>query len=126
VPFASIDNRRDLVGVQNLVSLIERCLSHPAAVRQVFLASDGQPLSTPELYRIIATALGRPARMIPVPVGVMRAFARPFGFGSEVDRLTQSLQLDIGKTRQLLGWVPPVPAAEGIAAMARAYAAGTS
>jgi nucleoside-diphosphate-sugar epimerase len=125
VPFAGIDNRRDLVGVANLASLIERCVSHPAAAGQVFLASDGQALSTPQLYRTIAVAMGRPARMVNVPVGLMRAMAGPIGFSGEVDRLTQSLELDITKTRDLLGWQPPVSAAVGIAEMARAYRAGT-
>ena len=124
VPFGAIDNRRDLVGVENLASLIARCLTHPAAPRQVFLAADGEPLSTPQLYRVIAGAIQRPARMINVPVSWMRAVARPLGLAGEVDRLTQSLRLDIGKTQSLLGWEPPVAARIGIAEMARASLQG--
>jgi nucleoside-diphosphate-sugar epimerase len=120
VPFAGIDNRRDFVGVLNLASLIERCVCHPAAARQVFLVSDGEALSTPELYRTIAAAMDRPARMVKLPVALMRVLARSIGASGEIDRLTQSLELDIAKTRELLGWQPPVPAAAGIAAMARA------
>lgn len=126
VPFAGIDNRRDLVGVANLASLIERCVSHPSAARQVFLASDGEALSTPQIYRTIAKALGRPARMVNVPVGLMRAMAGPIGLSGEIDRLTQSLELDITKTRDLLGWQPPVSAVDGITEMARASLAGAS
>jgi nucleoside-diphosphate-sugar epimerase len=124
VPFGAIDNRRDLVGVANLASLIERCVLHPAAPGAVFLAADGEPLSTPQLYRTIAEALGRPSRMIHVPVALMRAVARPLGFGAELDRLTQSLELDAAKTRERLDWQPPYSATAGISAMARAYAAG--
>ncbi len=120
VPFGAIDNRRDLVGVANLASLIERCVLHPAAPG----AADGEPLSTPQLYRTIAEALGRPSRMIHVPVALMRAVARPLGFGAELDRLTQSLELDAAKTRERLDWQPPYSATAGISAMARAYAAG--
>ena len=123
VPFGAIDNRRDLVGVGNLANLIERCVWHPAAKGEVFLAADGEPLSTPELFRTIAEALGRPARMIHVPVALMRAVARPLGFGAEFDRLTQSLEVDAAKTRQQLDWRPPVTARDGITAMARAFAA---
>jgi nucleoside-diphosphate-sugar epimerase len=124
VPFGSIHNRRDLVGVANLASLVERCLTHPAAPGEVFLVSDGEPLSTPELYRMICDALGRPARIYRMPIGVMRALARPVGMSGEVDRLTQSLEVDITKTRELLGWNPPVGVATGIAEMARAFRAG--
>ena len=126
VPLGGISNRRDLVGVQNLANLIERCIWHPGAAGQVFLASDGEALSTPELYRLIAEALGRPARMFRVPVALVRALARPLGFGAEIDRLTQSLELDITKTRELLGWEPSVSAADGIADMARAFVGSTS
>jgi nucleoside-diphosphate-sugar epimerase len=125
VPFAGIDNRRDLVGVVNLANLIERCVNHPAAAGQVFLASDGEALSTPQLYLAIAAAMGRPARMVKVPVNLMRALARSIGLSGEIDRLTESLELDVTKTRDLLGWQPPVSAAVGIAEMARAYRAGT-
>jgi nucleoside-diphosphate-sugar epimerase len=126
VPFAGIDNRRDLVGVSNLASLIERCVSHPAAAGQVFLVSDGEALSTPELYQTIAAGMGRPARMVKVPVTLLRALASSIGASGEVDRLTQSLELDIAKTRELLAWHPPVSAAAGIAAMARSSRAGAA
>lgn len=122
VPLAGISNRRDLVGVKNLADLIERCVWHPAAAGQVFLASDGQALSTPELFRLIAEALDRPVRMMKIPVALMRALAAPLRLGAEIDRLTQSLELDITKTRELLGWKPPVSAAAGIADMAHAFA----
>jgi nucleoside-diphosphate-sugar epimerase len=123
VPLAAIENRRDLIGVENLADLIERCLWHPAAAGQVFLAADGEPLSTPQIYRVIAAALGRPARMVRMPVPLMRAAARVVGFGAEIDRLTQSLEVDIGKTRALLGWEPPRTTVEGLTAMARAHGA---
>jgi nucleoside-diphosphate-sugar epimerase len=123
VPLGSIDNRRDLVGVDNLANLIECCLWHPAAAGRVFLAADGESVSTSRLYRIISSALGRPARMFHVPAGLMRALARPFGLSGEINRLTQSLELDITPTRELLGWTPPLRAEEGLAAMARASAA---
>ena len=126
VPFAGISNRRDFVGVKNLADLIERCVWHPAAAGQVFLASDGQALSTPELFRLIAEALERPARMVKIPVALMRALAAPLRFGAEIDRLTQSLELDITKTCELLDWEPAVSAAAGIADMARAFASRTS
>jgi UDP-glucose 4-epimerase len=64
--------------------------------------------------------------MIHVPAALMRAVARPLGFGAELDRLTQSLELDATKTRERLEWRPPFSAKAGISAMARAYAAGIS
>jgi nucleoside-diphosphate-sugar epimerase len=123
VPFAGIRNSRDLLGLVNLSNLIERCLWHAAAPGNVFLASDGQPLSTARLFEIIAGEMGRPARMLDVPPGVLRAVATPLGLGPEMDRLTQSLEVDISRTRTLLGWAPPEPVESGIATMARAFLA---
>ncbi len=121
LPLAAILNRRDILGVRNLASLIDRCLSHPDAPHRVFLAADGEPLSTPQLYRLIAESLGCRARLVHVPVGLLGACARSTGLSREFDRLTQSLEVDIGKTRELLGWTPPISAALGLAEMATAF-----
>lgn len=107
LPLASIRNRRSLVGVDNLADLIVVCMEHPAAASETFLVSDGEDLSTPDLVRRLATAAGRPARLIPMPVWVLRAVASLLGRSRAVDRLTGSLTVDISKARRLLGWVPP-------------------
>lgn len=126
VPFGGVDNRRDLVGVANLADLIERCTWHPAAARQTFLVSDGEALSTERLYRVIAESLCRKARVFRVPVSLMRSLVRPIGLVAEIDRLTQSLEVDTSQTRDRLQWSPPVGAIAGITEMARAFAAGRS
>ena len=122
VPFGSLRNRRDLVGVCNLANLIERCLWHSAPVGKVLLASDGQPLSTPELFRLVAEAVGRSARIFRFPVGLLMAGAKPLGFGAEIERLTQSLEVDISTTREVLGWSPSMSVFSGVSAMARSFA----
>lgn len=121
MPFGSIRNRRDLVGVENLVDLLAVSLSHPAAAGRTFLVSDDHALSTPELYGAIAAAMNRPARMLPVPVAALRALGALAGLRDEVERLTGSLQVDITETKRVLGWAPPRTVEEGLAAMVRAY-----
>jgi nucleoside-diphosphate-sugar epimerase len=107
-------NRRSLVGVDNLVDLLITCVSHPAAAGQVFLASDGEDLSTADLLKRIGIALGRPARLLPVPEAWLRIAARLIGRPGIAQRLCGSLQLDIGHTCQTLGWSPPVTVDEGL------------
>jgi UDP-glucose 4-epimerase len=106
LPFASVQNRRTLVGLTNLVDLLRVCLVHPAAAGQIFLAADGQSLSTPELMRCIGEALGRPARLFPVPVAMLRTAARLFGKAAECGRLCGSLEVDGSAAERLLGWRP--------------------
>lgn len=114
LPLGCIHNQRSLVGIDNLVDLIIRCIDHPAAANQVFLAGDGEDLSTTELLRGVARAMGKPARLIPVPAGMLRLGATMLGKKSMAQRLLGSLQVDISKTRELLDWKPPYTVEEGL------------
>lgn len=108
------ENRRSLVFLDNLIDLIVTCIDHPAAANQTFLISDDEDLSTAALLRRMATALGQPARLIPVPERLIVLAAKLIGRPGIVQRLCGSLQVDISKTKQLLGWVPPVSMDEGL------------
>jgi len=114
LPLGAINNKRSLVSLDNLVDLIVTCLSHPAAANQTFLVSDGEDLSTTELLRRTALAMGCKARLIPVPAFIMQAGARLLGKGDVAQRLYGSLQVDISKTRSLLGWNPPITVDQGL------------
>lgn len=108
LPLGAINNKRSLVAIENLVSLLLTCAHHTAAANQTFLVSDGEDLSTPALLRRLAAALGRPAKLFPVPTALLHASARALGQTDVAQRLGESLQVDISKTRELLGWAPPV------------------
>jgi nucleoside-diphosphate-sugar epimerase len=115
LPFGRVTgNRRSMVGIDNLVDLIVTLLTHEKAPGQIFFASDGHDVSTRELLTMLATAMGRKARLLPVPVGLMRAAAKAAGKGATANRVLGSLQVDIAKTRDLLGWTPPVSMEEGL------------
>jgi UDP-glucose 4-epimerase len=121
LPLGAIHNVRSLVALDNLVDLIVTCIDHPAAANQVFLVSDGEDLSTTELLRRMGRALGRPARLLPIPGGVLRFVARLIGRADIAQRLCASLQVDISKTRKLLGWSPPVGVDEALSKTARYF-----
>jgi UDP-glucose 4-epimerase len=121
VPLGSLENRRSLVALDNLVDLIKTCCVHPAAANQVFLVSDGEDVSVTELLRRIGVALQRPARFLPVPPGLVRALAALTGKHGQVARLSGSLQVDIDKTRKLLGWSPVVSMEVALQETARHY-----
>ena len=72
LPLGAIHNQRSLVALGKLVDLIVTCLIHPAAANQTFLVSDGEDVSTTELLRRMGRAMGRPARLIPVPVSWLK------------------------------------------------------
>lgn len=114
LPLGAIHNKRSLVGIDNLVDLIIRCIDHPAAANQVFLAGDGEDLSTTELLRGVGKAMGKPARLIPVPAGLLQFGAALLGKKAMAQRLLGSLQVDISKTCELLDWKPPYTVEEAL------------
>lgn len=107
LPLGAIRNQRSFVALENLIDLIITCIEHPGAANQVFLASDGYDMSTTQLLKQLGEALGRPARLIPVPVSILVRAASLLGRRSAAQRLCGSLQVDIRKSRDLLGWSPP-------------------
>lgn len=121
LPLGAIHNKRSLVALDNLVDLIITCLDHPAAANQTFLAGDGEDLSTTELLRRMGFALGRPARLIPVPTSLLKAGAALLGRRDMAQRLCGSLQVDISKTRTMLGWNPPLSVDEGLRRTAQGF-----
>ena len=122
LPLAAVtDNRRSLVALDNLVDLIVTCLHHPAAANQTFLAGDGEDLSTADLLRRMGLAMGHPARLLNVPPAMLKLGAAIVNKQDIYQRLCGSLQLDISKTKQLLGWAPPVAVDEGLRRAAEGY-----
>ncbi len=115
---AVTQNRRSLLALGNLVNLIGTCIDHPKAANQVFLASDGEDVSTAQLLRRLGQAIGRPARLFPIPPQVLDLGARALGKRAVAQRLLGSLQVDISKTRELLGWRPPLSVDQGLAELA--------
>jgi nucleoside-diphosphate-sugar epimerase len=121
LPLGAVENRRSLVALANLVDLITTCIDHPAAANQVFLASDDDDLSTTALLRRLATALGKPARLIPVPPSLLELGASLLGKGGVAQRLLSNLQVDIAKTKERLGWQPPVSVDRALELTARDF-----
>ena len=121
LPLGAIHNRRSLVALDNLIDLIGTCIHHPAAANQIFLASDGEDLSTTELLQRMAAALGKKTWLIPVPESILIWGASLLGKQAMAQRLCGSLQVDISKTRDLLGWKPPVSVDEALRKTAQYY-----
>lgn len=121
LPFGAVDNLRSLVALDNLIDLLALCGKHPAAAGQIFLVSDGDDVSTPTLLHRIAAALGRKARLLPVPVPLLRGAARLLGKAGAAQSLCGSLQASITKTRQLMHWSPALGMEAALAITARQY-----
>jgi nucleoside-diphosphate-sugar epimerase len=114
LPFGAVKNKRSLVYVENLVSLILCCIKNPLAGNQIFLVSDGFDLSTSELIRKCARALEVGSWLIPFPQCLVEFFSTILAKRTAAQRLYGNLQVDITKARDLLGWQPPFTVEEGL------------
>lgn len=114
LPLGNIGNRRSMVALDNLVDLLATCVVHSAAAGQTFLVSDGEDVSTTELLRRTAIAMGKPAHLLPIPEVFLRLGATLLGKRELAQRLCGSLQVDIEKTHRLLNWQPPLTLDQGL------------
>ncbi len=107
LPVAKIKNKRSLIGLGNLTNFLILCLQHPAAAGEIFLVSDQEDLSTPELVQRIGGLLGRSGRLLPIPYQAMSILASLLGKKESFQKLCHSLQVNVGKANELLRWQPP-------------------
>jgi len=114
LPLGSVNNKRSYIAIDNLISFIITCIDHPLAANETFLVADGEDLSTSDLLRKVASAMGRPAHLLPVPEKLLRLGALVLGKQDMARSLLGSLQIDISKAKQILSWQPSVSVDEGL------------
>jgi nucleoside-diphosphate-sugar epimerase len=124
LPLASIENRRSLVGLANLVDFIEICMSHKRAPEQAWFVADDEVVSTPKLLRRIATHMNRPSRLMSFPPEWLPKLARLVNKRAEVSRLCESLQVDVSASKAALQWHAKNSLDDELARTVLAYRAG--
>jgi len=121
LPLGAIANRRSVLYIGNLVDAIIKALAAPQAAGKTWLVSDGEDVSTPELVRALAQALGVKPRLLPLPLAALRVAAALAGRRDELTRLAGSLQVDSARLRRDLGWQPRYTLVQGLEQTARWY-----
>ncbi|NWB91693.1 UDP-glucose 4-epimerase family protein [Pseudomonas agarici] len=121
LPLGCISNKRSLVALDNLVDLIFTCIVHPAAANEIFLVSDDNDMSTTELLKRLCLALDSPARLLPIPQSLFVLGATLLGRRDVARRLCSSLQVDIKKNLDILGWSPPKSVDESLGEAALSF-----
>ncbi len=121
MPLGSIRNSRSLIYLGNLVEALMVCAMHPLAAGKIFLVSDGEDVSTPELIRCLARAMKCRARLVPFPPVLLRLAGALAGKSAEIERLTGSLRVDSSKIFRELQWTPSFSVDQGLRETARWY-----
>ena len=117
LPLSLVKNKRSMIGIDNLVDILIRCVDHANTAGKTFLVSDGKDLSAPELIKLIASSMGRKANLFPLPIFMLKFLGLIFGRKKEISRLVGSLRIDNSYTKEILDWTPPVSVEEGIRRM---------
>jgi nucleoside-diphosphate-sugar epimerase len=113
LPLGNIATRRSYVGVRNLCDLLVTiAASAPAAEAPPLLVADPRPLSVAEFATQIAAVRGRRARLLPVPVSLLRFGLRSVGLQDEFRRLALPFELAPSEAERLFGWHPPYTTTE--------------
>jgi nucleoside-diphosphate-sugar epimerase len=119
LPLGGLQNKRSLIGIDNLIDILVRCVEHPDIAGKTFLISDGEDLSATKLIHLIAAAMGQPAKLFTVPTFLLKFLGFIIGKQNEIKRLTDSLQIDNSYVREILNWTPPVSVEEGVRKMVK-------
>ena len=114
LPFGRVDNARSMIYVGNLTDAMITAASRESARNEVFLVADDESWSTPDLVRELASLLGRPARLLPIPAPVISAVASLLRMRMRIDPLQSSLVVDSTRFRERTGWRPPFDASTGM------------
>ena len=117
LPLSLVNNQRSMIGIDNLVDLLIRCIDHPDASGKTFLVSDGDDISTPDFIKLIANSIGRKVLLFPVPIFLLKFLGCILGKQKEINRLIGSLKIDSSYVQKVLNWTPPVSVKEGIKRM---------
>jgi nucleoside-diphosphate-sugar epimerase len=121
LPLASVHARRSLLYVENLADALMHCATDLRAANRCFHVADGDGPTVAGLARLLGMHLEKPARLLPVPVSLLRLGGRLTGRTPQIERLIGSLQVDTSLIRTQLGWQPPHSLDDGLAATARWY-----
>ncbi len=117
LPLGLIKNQRSMIGIDNLVDFLIKCIDHPNAAEKTFLVSDGKDLSTPNLIKYISNFMGSNSRLFPFPISLLKFLSIIIGKKKEIERLTESLKIDTSHVKSVLNWKPPIDVADGIKKM---------
>jgi len=130
LPLGAVRNRRSFMFVDNLIDALLAVLRFSGDIRAAYVLSDGSDFATPELVRILAAGSGRRARLVSVPVTLLRLLGNAGDFAARVlnlpgpfdsrtiDSLVGTLTIDSSRFRSTFAWQPPL---EGARAFSHSY-----
>lgn len=107
LPFGALDAPRSMIGLRNLCNALQHVAVHPHAAGLRMLVADRESPSVASLLTECASAMGRPARQLRIPVYPLEAAFRAIGKYADFERLSSPFKLEPVVAMERLGWSPP-------------------
>jgi nucleoside-diphosphate-sugar epimerase len=114
LPLASAAATRSMIYVGNLVDAVIACIGNKEAAGQTFFTTDGEDLSVAQVLGTLRAHMGRPERLLPCPVGLLKLAASAVGRNAELQKLVEPFSCSSERLQGRLGWRPPVAIVQGL------------
>jgi len=118
LPLGALAGRRSVLALDNLAAAVDAVLTAPGRLQRPLIVADPGAVTIPEMITALRGGLGRRPGLIPVSPRLIESALNAMGRTEIYQRLAGSLVADASALGRL-GWMPPVTAAAGLAALAR-------
>lgn len=106
LPFARVKTKRSIIALANLIDFLKLAMTHPKAANELFLVSDGDDISLPDILRSLAEGMDKRLVLLPVPVSLLHLGAVALRKEVLFNQLCGHYLIDSSKARTLLNWTP--------------------
>lgn len=106
LPFGKIKNKRQFIGIDNLIDFISTCIESPEAANQVFLIADKEQISTTELIQILSKHMQKKTLLIPIQQKILQYALDLMGKKRLKDQLLGNMEICLLKAKKVLNWEP--------------------
>lgn len=113
LPFKDYNNRRSILGLDNLISAIMFVLNSQRTLGQTFLVADPNPIMLSEIITILRKAQGRSPWLVYFPKFITRNVLCLLGYSHLWERINNDMVVATTKLESL-GWRPSVETYKGL------------
>lgn len=106
LPFKQIQNKKSFIAIDNLVAFVRKVVFYKGTVKDEFLVSDNQDMSTANLIENLQEALLGRSKLFYFPNTLLKLALSIVGKRSMYEQLTNNLYVDSQKAINFFAWEP--------------------
>ena len=106
LPFKKINNKRSLIYLDNLIDAITTCINNNDINNRMYLISDNDAISTPDLIYKVADAMEKKIILFNFPIFLLKLFAVFLRQTPKFERLSNNLVINNSNFKNDYNWSP--------------------